>query len=127
MQRGTEKSIQGNFIYLRANLRLYERYKSGKYSAETFLEEKTKLFARKKQLDTDLARLQSEEKALLTEQGRAEQQEQYLQKAGALLRLSDEKLLEEMYQTIDKIIVFSNKEIEIFWKLDDCFRTELKG
>ena len=85
------------------------------------------MFARKKQLDTDLARLQSEEEALLAEQGRAEQQEQYLQKAGALLRLSDEKLLEEMYQTIDKIIVFSNKEIEIFWKLDDCFRTALKG
>ncbi len=109
------------------NLRLYERYKSGKYSAETFLEEKTKLFARKKQLDTDLARLQSEEKALLTEQGRAEQQEQYLQQAGTLLQLSDEILLKEMYQLIDKIVVFSNKEIEIHWKLDDCFQTAEKS
>lgn len=126
--RETQKKVSREISSIaEQNLRLYERYKAGEYSAETFLEEKTKLFARKKQLDTDLARLQSEEEALLAEQGRAEQQEQYLQKAGALLRLSDEKLLEEMYQTIDKIIVFSNKEIEIFWKLDDCFRTALKG
>lgn len=104
------------------NLRLYEMYKSGEYSAETFLEEKTKLFARKKQLGADLEKLQLDEESLLAEQGRVEQQSQYLQEAGALLQLSDERLLEEMYQLIDKIIVFSNKEIEIHWKMEDCFK-----
>lgn len=109
------------------NLRLYERYKAGEYSAEAFLEEKTKLFARKKQLDADLEKLQLEEEALLTEQGRVEQQAQYFQKAGSLLQLSDEKLLEEMYKLVDKIIVFSSKEIEIHWKLEDCFQTTVNA
>lgn len=109
------------------NLRLYERYKAGEYSAETFLEEKTTLFARKKQLESDLATLQRKEESLLAEQGRAEQQAQYLQQAGDLLQLSDEKLLKEMYELIDRVIIFSNKEIEIHWKLEDCFQTTVSA
>lgn len=39
----------------------------------------------------------------------------------------DEELIKEMYHLIDKVIVYSNREIEIFWKLNDCFQTTMKG
>ena len=70
------------------NLRLYERYKAGEYSAEAFLEEKTKLFAREKAVWMRIWKnIQLEEEALLTEQGRVEQQAQYFRRQAGLLQL----------------------------------------
>ncbi len=45
-----------------------------------------------------------------------------LREAVPLLPLTDETLKEEMYRFIDKVVIFSSDEIEIHWKLEDCFK-----
>ncbi len=106
------------------NLRLYEQYKAGEMDAETFLSKKSELQSRKLQLEAELAALRSEEDRLASEQQRVEQQTQQFQAAKDLLHLPEKQLAEEMYAFLDRVIISSNREIEIRWKLDDFFQSE---
>ena len=87
------------------------------------MEKKTDLVARKKQMETELKQLQAEEEKLLSERHQSEEQTRRLEEASTLLSMPDEELLDEMYAFIDKVIVSSDREIEIRWKLDDCFQS----
>lgn len=106
------------------NLHLYERYKAGEFDAETFLSKKAELQSLKSQVESELAALRSEEDRLASEQQRTEQQAQQLQAAKDLLHLPDKQLAEEMYAFLDRVIISCNREIEIRWKLDDCFQPQ---
>ena len=109
------------------NLRLYEDYKSGKLDAESFLEQKNRMFSKKRKMEEELAELQKQEETLLGQREIDNDQMSRMQDALSTKGLPDEELIKEMYRLIDKVIVYSNREIEIFWKLNDCFRTTMKG
>lgn len=103
------------------NLRLYEQYKAGEFDTETFLKQKSDLFKKKTMMESDLETLQAQEESLVVQRDREGQKLRYLEEAAPLLQLSDEALKEEMYNFIEKVMIFSDAEIEIHWKLEDCF------
>lgn len=123
-QKGLLKELS---LIAEQNLRLYEDYKEGKFDAESFLEKKNRMFVKKKQMEEKLAEFQKQEEALLQQRELDKEQMSRLQGAFSVKGQPDEELVKEMYRLIDKVIVYSNREIEIFWKLNDCFQTTMKG
>ena len=104
-------------------MHLYEYYKSGKLDAESFLEQKNRMFSKKRKMEEELAELQKQEETLLNQRKIDNDQISRMQDALSTKRLPDEELIKEMYRLIDKVIVYSNREIKIVWKIDDFFQT----
>ena len=119
-QKGLLKEIA---LISEQNLHLYEDYKSGKLDAESFLEQKNRMFSKKRKLEEELAELQKQEETLLNQREIDNDQISRMQDALSTKRLPDEELIKEMYRLIDKVIVYSNQEIKIVWKINDFFQT----
>lgn len=111
------------------NLQLYELYKDGEYDKEAFLDQKTSLLEKKGDLEKELILLQSEEEKILHQLSEFAARREFIAEAGDRLALPDEELKKQMYDVIDRVIVSASKEIEIHWKLDNCFQavTHAKG
>ena len=88
-----------------------------------FLQEKEKLLKRKEELQKKLEVLQEEEDDLREEQERASERIGQLAASGGLLDLSDDELRKRMYDEVERVTVYSSREIEIAWKLGNVFET----
>lgn len=81
------------------------------------------MFSKKRKLEEELAELQKQEETLLNQREIDNDQISRMQDALSTKRLPDEELIKEMYRLIDKVIVYSNQEIKIVWKINDFFQT----
>lgn len=103
------------------NLHLYEQYREGVYDKDAFLEQKRALLNHKEDLQQELIKMQEQEAALLREQSAAMSRRDSLAEAEEILQSSDEDLRERMYDAIEKVTVYSSREIDIAWKLGNVF------
>ena len=81
------------------------------------------MFSKKRKLEEELAELQKQEETLLNQRETDNNQMSRMQDALSTKGLPDEELIKEMYRLIDKVIVYSNLEIKIVWKINDFFQT----
>ena len=81
------------------------------------------MFSKKRKLEEELAELQKQEETFLNQREIDNDQISRMQDALSTKRLPDEELIKEMYRLIDKVIVYSNQEIKIVWKINDFFQT----
>lgn len=102
-------------------LNRYEQYRSGQISKDEFLEQKALLTEKINRLEDERSDL--DQQLALRRQTLAEQ----INLKDALIEITnnaghtDEELKAQMYEDINKIFVFSNKDIEIHWKFEDWF------
>lgn len=115
--RKCQKEVSAKLSKLeRENLELYEQYRAGAYSKEGFLDEKAELMAEKERLQDRLTELRAEEDRLLLAKEAEVKNEDALKKAAESRRRSDEQLKGEMYDVVERVIVYDNAEVEIEWK-----------
>ena len=103
-------------------LQLYEQYKAGEFDVEMFLSQKNELAEEKKKLELNLAEERRKEELYAAEEIASEKTGKHPKETEKLLLLPEDELKMQMYQAIDKVIVFATKEIEIHWSLPDDFR-----
>lgn len=102
-------------------LQQYEAYRAGQISKEGFLECKAKIL--EKAASLDVRKTETERQMALFRQKEAENEsmEAALTAAASAAGVSDKELLEQMYEDIQRVFVFSNEDIEIEWKFADLF------
>lgn len=121
--RSRQKSILSELETCNAqNMQLYEQYREGIFDKDTFLKQKAVNLQRKDQLQGRLRELQSEEDEAVKRKNELDMQEQSLKESQALIAVPDEELRTVMYDAIEKVVVYGNKEIDIQWKFNIPFQ-----
>lgn len=103
------------------NLKFYEQFREGIFDKEMFLRKKAELLKRKESLEQELTELQAQEQELIEAQKDMLARREHLAEAKEILHASDDELRERMYDAIDKVTVYSSKELDIAWKLENVF------
>lgn len=106
-----------------SNLRLYEAYRAGNLSREEFLQKKEAMNSRQTELKTKLEELRQEERQLMEESARQEDQEQRAWEMIRQIILSDDQLKPFMYEAIKRVDVYPSMELEITWNFTDSKQT----
>ena len=92
------------------------------FTAPTLRTVQNELAEEKKKLELNLAEERRKEELYAAEEIASEKTGKHLKETEKLLLLPEDELKMQMYQAIDKVIVFATKEIEIHWSLPDDFR-----
>lgn len=100
----------------RENLEFYEQYRAGKLGKEEFLEKKAGLLSEKGRLQGELTTLQGEEERLIMDSEANDMSELALKQAVESMAHSDEQLRTEMYNAVERVIVYDNAEVKIEWR-----------
>ena len=120
--RNAGQSIQKNLDgFTSKNLTLYEQYRDGKFDKEVFLKKKNQLLQQKEELQAQLAKLQEQEEEIIRQQKGEEQKNQALKASEDMLAKEEGEMRIQMYDAIEKVIVYVGKEIDIHWKFDLSF------
>lgn len=120
--RQRQKAISSELAMAASNnLQLYEQYREGIFDRDVFLQKKGLLMKHKEGLQQELAKQQAQEEALLQEQSKLMARRDSLAASGEMLLASDDELREQMYDAIEKVTVYSSREIDITWKLGNVF------
>ena len=102
-------------------IQYYEAYRSGELSREAFFQKKNSLADRIGELQVKRAKAEADQqechKDLEQKKGVSREMEGYL----SAFDMDDEAFKSSMYTAIEKVIVFSNRHIEVNWKFDDLF------
>ena len=115
--RKAQKDLAAKLSKLdRVNLDFYERYRAGELGKEEFLEKKAVLLSEKERLRGELTTLQGEEEQLIVDSEANDKSEQALKQAVESVAHSDGQLRVEMYDAVERVIVYDNAEVEIRWK-----------
>ena len=103
-------------------LQQYEAYREGKIDKDVFLEQKRTNQAEKEELQSQLEEFESKMKETsFCHVGNDTRQDQ-IQIAVQTLDQTEEEQRSEMLNAIDRVILYSNNEIEIRWKEKDLFQ-----
>ena len=102
-------------------LQQYEAYRAGKMDKETFLAQKIDLLEEKERLNKKLEEVKGKIEDINYQKMKKESEKRKIKLAVRGFKLSDEELRDEMLEAVDKVLVFSNDEIEICWKQKDIF------
>ena len=100
---------------------MYEQYRDGKFDKEVFLKKKNQLLQQKEELQAQLAKLQEQEAEIARQQNDEERKTQALNASEDMLAKEEGEMRIQMYDTIEKVIVYVGKEIDIHWKFDLSF------
>ena len=114
-----ERELQG---IDRQKIRLFEDYHDGKLDLTAYLEQKTALTQRGKQLRAEQADTETERRECLEYQERRKAEKARLASYLSNPQIPDGQLIPGMYEAIDRVRVFQ-KSIEVHWKFEDvlCF------
>ena len=105
---------------------LYERYRSGEYDRNGYLEHK-KDKTRQKDLYLEQKKKKETQLELLHADSISKQEEQSLyDDAKDHVEMTDEELLQSMYDQIEKVVVLDNENIFIQWKFKRFFDSSAK-
>ncbi len=101
-----------------ASIEFYEKYRLGDLTKEEFMLEKGKVSEKRKLYETQIEDVKTQITSAVKRRDEiAERLDNLKDKANWLLR-PDEELLQEMYDDIERVIVYSERAIEIIWKFD---------
>ena len=100
---------------------MYEQYRDGKFDKEVFLKKKNQLLQQKEELQAQLAKLQEQEEEIARQQNGEERKTQALKASEDMLAKEEGEMRIQMYDAIEKVIVYVGKEIDIHWKFDLSF------
>ncbi len=100
------------------NLTLYEQYRDGKFDKDAFLKEKNRLLRRKEKLQAQLIKLQEQEEEAVRKQKEEAIWLKTLETAADLLVKAGSEMRRNMYDAIEKVVVYETKEIDIHWKFE---------
>lgn len=101
----------------------YEAYKEGKVNKTIFLEQKKNLITCKNEFQHQLEEIEDKIQKVKFAQLQQNQKDKTQQTAAQTLSLPMEELREEMLNSIERVVVYSNSELEIQWKEKDLFST----
>lgn len=97
-------------------IRLYEEYRSGKISREQFIKKKTESNEQKKYETDRLESINRQIEELVAKRNAEAKRTDEIRRGIDVLSYSDEVLRERMYEAIEMITVYADREIEIKWK-----------
>lgn len=97
-------------------IRLYEEYRSGKISREQFIKKKTESNEQKKYETDRLESINRQIEELVAKRNAEIKRTDEIRRGIDVLSYSDEVLREKMYEAIEMITVYADREIEIKWK-----------
>ncbi len=100
-------------------LELYGEYRQGRLSKDEFLSEKAGTAGEEEKLKQEIDRLRQAYENDQEDQARQKEQEAAADQYGSYLRLPDEELIRFMYQGIERVLVYNDRNIEISWKFRD--------
>lgn len=113
-------SISSELAFLdRKKLELYEMYRSGDLTVSKYREEKERLIIKAEDLKKQLSDTEQDYKNALAQESQIGDEHT---KAMLITKTNDEILRDNMYEAIERVVVFAPDEIEISWKFDDLFR-----
>ncbi len=99
---------------------LYERYREGRLTRETYLEEKEKLILHQTKMQEQLQICQeSIEKKQLVVDTVSEKQK----RLGGMETLTEEQLRLHLYDAVERVVIWDENSIEIVWKFDQPSQT----
>lgn len=104
----------------REKLELYEMYRFGKLTVEEYMEKKNELMTKLEDLKKRLSDTEEDYKKAIVQDSQNREEEN---RAMIIAKTNDEALRRNMYETIEKVVVFAPDKIEISWKFDDLFVT----
>ena len=102
----------------REKLELYEMYRFGDLTVEEYMDKKDRLMTKLDALKKRLSDTEEEYKNAIAQDSQNREEEK---KAIIIAKTNDEMLRKNMYEAIEKIVVFAPDKIEISWKFDDLF------
>lgn len=111
----------------RQKMQLFESYHDGGLDLDAFMEKKAEIIMRQTKLRENRAEIQKSYDRAKTETI-AKMEE--VKKLSGFLRggdLSQEQIIIYMYEDLDRVMVSSDKKIEIRWKFDDFFQAAIKA
>lgn len=100
---------------------LYERYRSGDITKTEYLDKKAALSFTETELKEELQRLEARIESEVQAQKTRLEVTLAAESVLSVLEKSDDEILEELYDHIDKVIVYSNNDIHISWSFDSFF------
>lgn len=104
-------------------LRLYEDYRSGGTTKEKYRKEYEKTASRILEIEERMPELKEEIEQIKERVLHMKEREAELEELASLDTFDKEKLA----AVIDSVVVYSEERIEIVWKMDDCFFSEIAG
>ncbi|MDD4509485.1 MAG: recombinase family protein [Oscillospiraceae bacterium] len=115
-----EKTLE---ILTAEKLQRYEEYRSEQISKEAFLDLKTTMSEKITQMKAEKADI--EQQLLINQQttDQAENMVAALASVASVVSVSDDELRAQMYADIDRVLIFSDADIEIRWKFADVFQS----
>lgn len=102
----------------REKLELYEMYRFGDLTVEEYMEKKDRLMTKLDALKKRLSDTEEEYKNAVAQDNQNQEEEK---KAIIIAKTNDEMLRSNMYEAIEKVVVYAPDKIEISWKFDDLF------
>ena len=102
----------------REKLELYETYRFGDLTVEEYMEKKDMLITKNEELKKRVACTEEEYKNAIAQDNQNREDQN---KAIILAKTDDKSLRDNMYEAIEKVIVFAPDNIEIRWKFEDFF------
>lgn len=102
----------------REKLELYEMYRFGDLTVEEYMEKKDRLMTKLDALKKRLSDTEEEYKNAIAQDNQNREDQN---KAIILAKTDDKSLRDNMYEAIEKVVVFAPDNIEISWKFDDLF------
>lgn len=105
-------------------IRLYEEYRSGKISREQFIKKKTESTDLKKGVEERLENINRQIEELIRKRSADKKRIDEIRSGVDVLSYSEDVLREKMYDAIEMVIVYADREIEIQWKFGCDFAQE---
>lgn len=104
------------------NLTIYEEYRSGKCDLDTYTRRKQTLSERIKVLEKEHEEAVRQYTSRRSEIERLGQIKERIREQLANGQLPEDRLLEQMYRSIDEVLVRNDRRIEIHWGFEDVFK-----
>ena len=93
-------------------------YRFGDLTVEEYMEKKDRLMTKLDALKKRLSDTEEEYKNAIAQDSQNREEEK---KAIIIAKTNDEMLRSNMYEAIEKVVVYAPDKIEISWKFDDLF------
>lgn len=104
-------------------IQYYEVYRSGELSREAFFQKKTALADRIAELQVKRAEVEADQRESQKDLARKEEASREMEGYLSASDMDDEAFKGSMYAAIERVIVFSNRHIEVKWKFADLFES----
>lgn len=108
------------------SIRLYEEYRTGKLSREQFIKQKAESSEQKEYDEKRLETLNAQIEEIVSKRNAEISRIAEIRDGIGLLGCTDDVLRDKMYDAIERVVAYANREIEIQWKFGCDFSQDKK-